>query len=279
MAKIIYDIFDEKLLSNSSYQYRLSMLLSDVACSYLIYDNQQSLAYKSYALEAHNRDLFSLKDELELLLSTDKMLNLSFSEISIRHLTSAFTQVPVALFEAENPYIYLNIVCPAPASELLKTERCLDEIMNIYLLKIDLHQYIQHLWPHANITNLFSELVNKCYFHAKKIDGDTLFVNFHQNQMQIIAFRQAKLHLVNNFTFQTADDVTYYTLLVINQLGFDPETAVLMLSGHISNNSELYNSIYRYVRNVDFIETTSNSAFQKDTVFGAYPLHTFYDIN
>ncbi|MFZ4545771.1 MAG: DUF3822 family protein, partial [Saprospiraceae bacterium] len=272
------DIFDQKLISSSSYRYRLSMVLSDVACTYLIYDDDRWLCYKSYALEAHNRDLFSLKDELELLLGTDKMLNLSFNSVHIRILTPACTQVPTALFYEENAYTYLNSVCASPATEIVKTDRCPEDIVSIYLVKLDLHQYLQKLWPHATITNLFSDLISKYYQQAKNNEGNAMYVNFHQNQMQVLVFQQSKLLLVNNYDFQTADDVAYFTMLVINQLELHSETIALSLSGHINAKAELYNTIYRYVRNVSFMETNTPLLYHKEHIFGTYAVHTFFDI-
>jgi len=276
MAKITYDIFDDKLLSNSSYEYRLHMLISDHAFSYLILDHNHCLAYRSYTLDAHNRELFSIKDEIEMLIIGEKMLQLSFRDVRVYYLTQSFTLVPEELYNAKDPYLYFNAVCHSPATDIIRMECCEPGIINLYLLKVGLLQYLESSFPGVTSENLFSGLIAD----PSKISSGSdacLFINIHLNQLQVMACENQRIVMVNNYHFLTAGDVAYFTMLAIDQLSLDPETAIVFLSGHINTDAELYNTICRYVRNVRFRDT-GFAAFNDDSVFANFPLPTVADI-
>lgn len=276
MAKIVYDIFDDYVLSNSSYVYKMRMFISNHACTYLITDGDRWMAYRSYALDCGNRALFSIRDEIEMLKNTDKMLQLSFSEVRISLLSQAFTMVPEELYSDKNPYAYLNSVCPSPASEIVRMETFTSEIRNLYLIKIDLLQFLEKSFPGVAITHFFTGMVSGI-FSENRNQGTALFINFHQNQMQILVCDAQRILLANNYDFQSTGDVAYFIMLIINQLSLDPETAMVYLSGHVNSSAELYNTIARYIRNVHFRHTLF-SEFPRESAFATYPLHTFADV-
>ena len=100
-------------------------------------------------------------------------------------------------------------------------------------------------------------------------------MNFHQNNLQISYFDNEKFIFANNFPFQTSNDAAYFTMLVVNQFKLNPETIKVYLSGHVDKNAELYNVVYRYIRNVHFLET--DITHQENSPFGKYSGHTFID--
>lgn len=276
MAKIIFDILDEAFFQKTDYQYKLTMLLSDNSCSYLLYDDNQWLAYRSYELDAQNRELFSLKDELETLKYQDKIFNLTFQSVDIYLLSQQFTFIPKQLFEEKHLYSYLANVTPSPANEIIKKEEIGNgDLKNIYVLKIDLQHFLQNTFPNYKIQHILTRLVN-WFANNQKESGHKILMNFHQKNIQIVYFDENSFVFANNFQYQTANDAAYYLMLVVNQFKLNPETVKVFLSGHIDTNSELYNTFMRYVRNVNFIENTISH--EQNSPFSKYPNHTFIDL-
>ncbi len=275
MATITYDILDESFFTKSSYVYHLHLVLADVACTYLIFDDEQLLAYRSYQLEQQNRELFSWKDELQTLMHQDKMLQLSFKTVKIMLLHQQFTLIPTTLFEAQNAAAYLNNVVPNTESDLVETDDLLKfNIKNVYALKIDLQSFIKENYPTASITHALSFLLENIQKESRF--GLKLFLNFHHKQVQFLLFDGEKFNFANNFDFQTANDVAYFLMLVINQLSLNPETISVVLSGHIEKNTEVYNTIFRYVRNLSFLDCSTKKMKQK--AFQETPNHLFINI-
>lgn len=273
MAKILYDILDEAFFQKTDYQYKLALLLSDNSCSYMLYDDNQWLAYRSYELNAENRELFSLKDELETLKHQDKIFSLSFQSVEVYLLNQQFTFIPKQLFEEKHLYSYLANVAPNPSNEIIKRDELENGTLNnIYVLKIDLQQFLQNTFPNYKIHHLLSRLINWFVDNINE-NGHKLLINFHQKEIQIIYFDEKNFIFANNFQFQTANDAAYYLMLVINQFKLNPETVKVFLSGHIDSNSELHNSFMRYIRNVSFIE--QNVQHHVTSPFLKYPKHSF----
>jgi Protein of unknown function (DUF3822) len=168
-------------------------------------------------------------------------------------------------------------VTPSPASEIIKTETITNEdFVNVYVLKLDLQRFLQKTFPNHQLKHTLTNLVELYHAHAEMIGGKKLYLNFHQNNLQITHFDEGKFVFSNNFTFQTSNDAAYYTMLVINQLKLNPETIKVYLSGHINKEAELYNTIFRYLKEVHFLDSTTEHV--ENSPFGKYPTHTFLDV-
>ncbi len=275
MTSVTYDLLDESFFTKSSYVYHLHIVFADDACSYLIYDEEQLLAYRSYDLGQQNRALFSWKDELQTLMHQDKMLQLVFKSVKIFLLHSQFTFVPNELFEVQNTTSYLSKIAPNVESDLVNVESLLNgSLKNIFSLKIDLHQFAKKQYENVLFSHSLSFLIENFKKDAK---NDTkLYLNFHQKQIQIVFFKEGNFHFANNFTFQTSADIAYYMMLVINQFQLNPELVQIVLSGHIEKNTEAYNTIIKYVRNISFLDYSVKKA--KHRIFQEVPNHLFVNI-
>jgi hypothetical protein len=278
MTNITYDILDESFFTKSQYEYHLHLLLADDASTYLIHDEDQLLAYRSYQLEDQNRELFSWKDELQALMHQDKMLQLSFKTVKISLLHQAFTFVPTELYESHNEASYLQKVSANTSNEMI----CHDDlkylsIKNIYALKFDLQRFIKETFPNVEIFHSISHLVNNLSpLVVNENLKKKLFMNFHQKQVQIILFEGKNLLFANNFQFQTGNDVAYFLMLVVNQFKLNPEIIEVILSGQIEKDTEVYNTIFRYVRNLSFLDYAI--AKDKKRAFTNIENHLFLNI-
>ena len=278
MANITYDILDESFFTKSQYEYHLHLLLADDASTYLIYDEDQLLAYRSFQLEDQNRELFSWKDELQALIHQDKMLQLSFKTVKISLLHQAFTFVPTELYESHNEANYLQKVSANASNEIA----CRDDlkflsIKNIYALKIDLQRFIKETFPNAIISHSVSHLIDRLYpYVANDNLKKKVFLNFHHKQVQIVLFEGQNLLFANNFQFQIGNDAAYYLMLVVNQFKLNPEVIEVCMSGQIEKDTEVYNTIFRYIRNLTFLDYTIEK--EKKRAFTSVENHLFLSI-
>jgi Protein of unknown function (DUF3822) len=265
MANITFDILDENFFTKTTYQYHLNMVLADDAFTYLVYDDEQLLAYRSYLLEDKNRALFSWKDELQTLIHQDKMLQLSFHSAKFLLLHQKFTFVPTALFDATNASSYLENVSSDFKSDILTYENIESQgFVNVFSVPLDLHQFIKTTFSTATIHHAVGFLAENIVQNEVTLTPTAtsrLYVHFHHQQMQVLAIdSDKKVCFANNFIFQTANDIAYYMMLVINQLKLNPETVTVNLSGHIEKNTEAYNAVYRYVVNLQFLDYSIKKA-------------------
>jgi hypothetical protein len=60
--------------------------------------------------------------------------------------------------------------------------------------------------------------------------------------------------LYNSFSLNSIEDFPYFILFTFEQLQLDRDINKIVLLGNIDDQSDLYKLIYKYVRNVEFLE-------------------------
>jgi hypothetical protein len=125
---------------------------------------------------------------------------------------------------------------------------------------------------HGNIP-LLTAFVNK--FRNADNQGSIL-ANFRNGAMDILAINDRKLQLLNSYTCKTDEDVLYFLVFAIEQIGLNPETVDLYLSGIIEQDSNLHFLIKKYVRNVRFMNR--NDDFRYCYAFERVENHQFYNL-
>jgi hypothetical protein len=73
-----------------------------------------------------------------------------------------------------------------------------------------------------------------------------------------------KLELHNSFTIDTKEDLLYYLLFALEQMGMSVEKIELILLDDILKSDEKYNLLYQYVRNISFGNRPENLNFSKE---------------
>jgi hypothetical protein len=93
-----------------------------------------------------------------------------------------------------------------------------------------------------------------------------------QSFMGVYVFNN-QLMFANRFNYEAPEDLVYNVLNIFQQLGLNHELDTLYLSGCITKESEFYELLYKYIRNIQFINQPSKLNFDKDIEFR--PHHYF----
>ena len=80
-----------------------------------------------------------------------------------------------------------------------------------------------------------------------------------------------KLLLINSFSWQTNEDILYYTLFVCEQLELNPEKFTLTITGEIEKGSVLYQLLSNYVLDINI--PLNPSSFSPTLTIGDSPFH------
>ncbi len=144
----------------------------------------------------------------------------------------------------------------------------------VYPIARTLHQKLVETFPTAQILNSvttqaasYLNLVDSCQLTvdsrrmSHKLSTDNyqlstklLIANFRDGYMQIFFFESNQLIFSNNFKFAAPQDVIYYALLIYEQFKLNPLTVPLYIGGTITEDSDIYKFIFRYIKHVHFIE-------------------------
>ena len=99
-----------------------------------------------------------------------------------------------------------------------------------------------------------------------------VFLNVADKHISITVADKESLLFYNQFAFTAAEDILYYCCLIFDQLKLDRSKHYLLLSGNIAQESSLYDLLYKYIHNVEFV----NLDFHLDGEIDK-PKHYFMD--
>lgn len=233
----------------------LSFLVKDVALNSVLFSH--SVSFPSTI--SPNETLVALIK----IVNDNTILQGDFEMVTVIHQNNLSTVVPSSLFDEHEAVNYLKF-----NAKILPTDFIAHDKLKMQELEI---VYV----PYVNINNYFYDTYGsfKYYHHSTiaikdsfKLSGSKEITAMHidvaEDTFYCTVMVQGKLQLHNVYTYKTAEDFSYYILFCFEQLGLDPNEIPLNISGKIAKNDVLYSLLFRYIRNIQFLDNaiiTENS--------------------
>ena len=126
------------------------------------------------------------------------------------------------------------------------------EIINVYIPFVNVNNFLLDTYESFTYKHSSTVLIENLLNEYKNIEGSFCFVNVTGKYFEIVVIQNKKLALYNFFSFTTKEDFIYYILFTAEQLNLNPEEFELILMGDIEKESELYDIVYQYIRNIKF---------------------------
>ncbi len=246
---------------------RLTFLISNNAL--------QLLVLKSYAFDL---DLLANKqqEKIQKIIEEDECLGLDYQKINIGLANHKSVLVPDKLYDESQKVLYLsNQVALAEGDAVFNNDISTIEAKNVYAVKYSVNNFLSKLYPKAKIIHASSALIQAYQDIAKTKSQTQFFANVKKGVFEIMVFDKEKLLLTNSFEYQTSTDFIYFIMLIYNQLKLDPETIPLNLSGLVLRDSEIYKMLYRYIRNINFLDAPAKYFFSDKAE--AFEKHFYFD--
>lgn len=86
------------------------------------------------------------------------------------------------------------------------------------------------------------------------ISKTKMLVHISPEHLDVLIFRDEKLHLCNSFFQSGKEDIAYYVLYSAEVIGIDPEKVILELSGNISIGDENWLMLSNYWKSISIIK-------------------------
>ncbi|MCD4773172.1 MAG: DUF3822 family protein [Bacteroidales bacterium] len=259
--------------------FELSIQFSLDGFSFCIYNNENNklIALESYAFQ-ELEDYRQLSSEINDLVHDKELLKRSYKKINIIFESPKSTLIPFQLFDKSELHSYLKFNHNVENWEIIRFDSLKNlEAKNIYVIPKCINKTIKENFGSANISNFSSSLIESLLIKYKNQNLENkVFVNLRSNIFDIIIIEGKKLKLFNSFKFRTKEDFAYFLLFALEQLKFNPEEIELIFTGAIEKSSNLYEIIYKYIRNIAFIE--SNDLLRYSYIFDNIPLHLYYNL-
>ena len=250
---------------------KLSLQVTLNGFSYCICD---TLNNKIVALKEINFNIFPASSKVEDLywkaFNDYPELKEKYDEVIVLHDSNLNTFVPTALFDEEFMGSYLQYNTKVFETDFFAFDALPNYEMNhVFIPYVNINNFLFDQFSTFNYKHVNTILVSKLLELSKNIDEKQVFVHFSKNKFEIIVVQNQKLLLFNSFDFVTKEDFIYFLLFTIEQLNLNPEHFKLQLLGLISEESELFEIAYKFVRNVSLLDVSiikHNNDLSKDDI-------------
>jgi len=184
-------------------------------------------------------------------------LTQKYDQIIVLHNNNLSGFVPLAMFDPKHIGDYLRYNIKTFETDVFAFDTLeKHQINNVYIPYMNINNALLDFFPSFDYKHHSSILVEKLLDLSKNIDEKQMFVHFWKNKFEVMVIQNQKLFFYNSFDFYTKEDCLYYILFTAEQLAMNPEFFTLKLLGDITSESELFEVIYSYIRNVSLLDVS-----------------------
>lgn len=239
----------------------------DFSCVIKNETDQEYLGVAVYHFE-NSRPKSSFSIALRLLLNSKDFLTRKFQRNVITFSVDESALIPYALYDRAKCSAALNLLHgDLDVDATILTDVVAEHsVYNAFRVNNDVYHLLKEYFPEAEMWHQYSALIN---LEARQLNK--LYVTFQSHHMRVCLFLSGKCQLVNRYSYQRAEDVSYMLLNICQQ--FQAEDIELEISGFIEKDSSLYLELHKYFRNISFADLPELCQFREELL--QYPAHYF----
>ena len=213
------------------------------------------------------------KDILENTSTQSKILrNYEFIKVTIGIMSPEYTLVPEALFKPGDEKTYFGKNYPLSEDKIVHVQHIPEfNLYSVFGIEQELEKELNHLFQDPRLWHYSTAFLYGIGMHMNLDAGKQLWLNIRMNKIDIIVSENKKLLLINSYSWQTNEDILYYTLFVCEQLELNPEKIPITVTGEIENRSLLYQLLINYIMDITIPEKPS--AFSPSIALDNIPFH------
>ena len=192
-------------------------------------------------------------EEIEKLYVEEEMLQQEFKEVGVLFSNDLFTIVPATYFIEEEASTYLKFNTKILQTDVVAHDMLSQDLVNVYIPYTNINNFFFDKYGEFEFQHNISVLIESVLAKKQLKQEAQIYLNDYNNYYELIIVQNNKLLLANTFHYETKEDFIYYLLFTLEQLQLDPSEIDLWLLGTIMKQSENYDILYTYIKNIDFL--------------------------
>lgn len=214
---------------------------------------QDTITYLKHISFKKRLNPLDLLDQLKSAFNKEEALKDDFDSVLVIHDNELAVQVPESLFDENCLADYLKFNSKILKSDFITYDKIPDNnLVNVYIPYININNFIYDLFGSFTFKHKSTILLSEILKKEKQQKELKVYVNVNESHFELTIVETGKLLLYNSFEYHSKEDFIYYILFTTTQLNLDPEMFILVLTGCISEEDELYEITYNYVRHIEF---------------------------
>ncbi|WP_207510708.1 DUF3822 family protein [Longitalea luteola] len=273
MLKANFDIVPEMRDSEELRNSQLLIEVGEKTFSFVIYHKEQR---RFIGLRQYNLDYTPGKTMLENLLdiiTNDEVLQTQFKEAFIIYNYTDSNFLPEKVFHIELTQPVTEVVYGNAKKGLLLSEKVIGwKMYNIYRVPREIHALLQRKFSSGNYWHYYTLLL---YDNEVQPSGDEQVIKMvmRADQFLVAVYKGSTIQLVQSYSYQTPDDVSYYLLSICNRFNISQDKVTLIVSGLLDEQSRLYQELLKYFLQVQWDRLPDS--VKLDASFDTFPSHYF----
>lgn len=255
-----------------AFQYHLSILLKQDGFSFLIKSSEADklLAFQNIVIPAkENTNSGTLwrsnLSEYINALQSNKFLRLPFASVVVSICSERNMLVPERYSNTENLGKFFSIMHQYSETDRIITDLTIENGPTCAsLVPEELYAACRILWPDCKISTASSITINGILHLNPQLLKRQIFVQIWSGYIELIIIQGTKLLYANSFICKSTEDVIYYIVFVLEQLGFVPSDEELMLIGDFDQAGEVVKQMQQYFAKVSFAQAFENKFHEFD---------------
>ena len=275
--------FDKGFDPGQPQRYHVSILLMQDGYSFSIADNAQNGKMVGLEWYCVQQTGTPIGDEAIRQLIGDSLRKNNFLT-GYLHKRTIFidsrqtTLVPEALMQAGDERMFYGFNHPISNSVVVLSDHISAAgANNLFGIDSQYLKFIDDLFGSSSVHHASSVLLEVLLnqFKNQQLD-DKIFVHIRPAWFEVVYIKNKQLQLFNSFEYKSREDLIYYLLFVMDQMGLNPEATEAVLLGEIERESQVFEVLYRYIRHIGFGRRIPSISYSY--VFDELPGHQHFTI-
>lgn len=263
----------------------VSILYTQDGFSFAVYDEEKNkfIALEAQRINALNRNVIgtSFHQHLQIALRVEYensiFTDLKQAKSVVTVAPNQFTWVPLTLFDEQQAKNFLQLNCGEIEGIVRYEINSAMAAVCVYSIYESVIHFFDSFLEHYEIHPLHNLLASHFFSIDKNsFEEQTVYCFVEASSFEIFVFQNKKLRFSNKFFYQSSRDFAFYLLSVYDKLGLSPDTVPLIFSGDIFKDAEIWQLLWKYVRNIRYLK--GNDPFTYSYHLNDIPKHQYFHL-
>lgn len=242
----IFTYTDSELNLSAKENYCLDVCLAAHKITFTLhYQNRiWGFRYLNVATSIFESSLFTLQQHLQLL----EWYAPNYKQVRVFIDNELFTLVPDALFDAQQPETYLQLVHKVTANQVVQSIRLSNQqAVCVYAINQSFLQFVKQHFSNASINHQVVNLLQVAASFTNDELKQNLLVNFNQNFITVLHYYKNEIKFLNTYPIDADTDTVYFILSIAEQLQLPASKFGVFILGDISITSSTVGLLKKYI--------------------------------
>lgn len=232
----------EKLASFDFKNITLSVILSNDGLSFFYIYQKKEFAFEKYNLNAKN---------IHEVIKSSAALSSEFSSVHIFFDNRYFTLLPSeTATDGDKDAVSKMTFGESNLKNFFHRMKHFDVVFSV---EMEFFNMIESQWKNAVYHHYAEALYNSIIPNVK--NGEEVFFEIRKDFFWAILFNNTEMKIFNSYDFSGKADFGFFSLGIINNLGFNSKNLNLWISGNIEKDSPLENLLKGYIQNIQYFNS------------------------